>query len=163
MAITKKNFQNSISTKKIDVKVNLSTELEGLTVAQKKDLKQIVGDTIVDEVRESSRKKTSSVTGRAFPKLSKEYRAIKRSAGGVGQPNLRLTGNMLDSLGSNTNRANGVSVTIPEHQAGKSFNHIKGDTLPKRQFLPDKGQAFKKEIMKAINQKVRDFKKTLKK
>lgn len=163
MAITKSNFLNKITKKSIDVKVNLSKELEGLTQPQKKSLKKIVGDTIVDEVREASRKKTSSVTGKAFQKLTKEYRALKRAAGGVGQPNLKLTGDMLGSLSANTNRAHAVSVTIPEDQAGKSHGHITGGgNLPKRQFLPNEGQAFKRDIMKAINQSVRDFKKSIK-
>lgn len=40
----------------------------------------------------------------------------------------------------------------------KAYNHNIGDTLPRRQFIPDEDQVFKKPIMNKVNRKIKEFK-----
>lgn len=163
MAIFSKDFTNIVTQKKVSVDVDLSRDLEGLTDSQQTKLKRIVGETLIDEVLKSTASKTSSVNNAKFQKLSKEYRKKKMSEGKIGQPNLRLSSEMLDSL-FRKNSPDGVSLKITNPKSKKKAeNHNNGVTVPQRQFLPTKsGKGFKQDIMKVVNAKIRDYKKSIK-
>ena len=79
----------------------------------------------------------SPVDGSRFEKLSASYKKFKRSKIGVSVADLRLTSKMLDSIRV-ANTSGGVKVSIlQKKQIPKAFNHNIGDTLPKRQFIPN--------------------------
>lgn len=163
MAISSKDFENFVTRGRVEVKVDLTKELEGLSRSQQTSLKNIVGNSFLDSIKESTRKKTSTVKNEAFRKLSKPYRKRKLAAGKGGQPNLRLKNEMLNDLFFK-NQADSVTLKITNKKSkAKAENHNHGVTVPIRQFLPtDKGQGFRRAIMNDVNAKIRDFKKSIK-
>lgn len=129
-------------------------ELRGLPQELVNDILNEVGDylkvSILDYVGDSR----SPVAGGKFKKsLSPEYAERE----GKDNANLDQTGSMLDSLVFDIS---GTTLTIgifDEDQAPKAFNHNTGDTLPRRQFIPEDGQTFKKEIMQGIDEVINEL------
>lgn len=161
--ITAKSFTNKVTKSKVSVNVNLEKDLEGLSKSEQTKLKKLVGDTIIDEIEKTTMKKESTTKAERYEKLSKAYRKKKLASGKGGQPNLRLTDSMIDDLFSKNN-TNGVEIKITDSLSKKKAeNHNHGVTVPKRQFLPTQsGKGFRRDIMKAVNAKIRDFKKEIK-
>jgi hypothetical protein len=158
MAIDEKNFNNKISQDQIKIEIDLTNELEGLSREQKKELKEQIGQIAFDSVITDTGNARSSVSGQKFKALSKEYKRIKRSLGKSGIPDLDLTSSMLGDLRV-TNTSKGVALEIKrKNEKKKAFNHITGDTLPPRPFLPNEGEAFRSGIMKQINAAIREAK-----
>ena len=155
--IEKSDFKNIISKDKIEAKLDLSRILKGVESDRKRDisakiaraLREAVGDDAVNKAQ-------SSVTGKKFKKLSKAYQKIKKAQGKGGKANLVLDGDMLGAL----RESNGVqTVTMKikgEKEILKAYNHFTGDTLPKRQALPDEGEAFRPGIIKILNGILKD-------
>ena len=88
-----------------------------------------------------------------FKNLSKEYKAFKKSQGAPGVPNLELSGDMLDSLKS-TIKGRRVAVGIYDpKEVDKADNHnkvsakSKNTLVPRRRFIPGKGQTFRQDII----------------
>lgn len=165
MGITAKSFKSIVSSSKVNVNVDLTKDLEGMTPSQKTKLKNIVGETIISEIKRSTASKMSTVDSTKFQKLTKEYRKLKLSSGKGGQPNLRLTDSMIEDIFSK-NSTSSIDIKITNSLSKKkaeNHNHGKSKgTSPKRQFLPTKsGVGFKREIMKTINGAIRDFKKDI--
>ena len=161
MALTKENFNSIITKTKINVNVDLTKELDGLTASQQTELKNLVGNSLVNAVHSETQKQTSPVTGSKFDKLSPEYKAKKIAQGKGGKANLFLDGLMMGDL-HHGNKASSVDIKITDGLSKKKmFNHNTGDRLPQRQSLPNKGQAFSNPIMKKINGIIKDFKKGL--
>ena len=112
-------------------------------------------NSILDYVGEAK----SPVSGGKYKaKLSPEYAKEK----GTTLANLDLNGDMLSSLEfvplSLTKDKIVLEVGIfDEDQAIKSYNHNKGDTLPQRQFIPDKGEKFKKDILNGLEDILNDY------
>jgi hypothetical protein len=46
---------------------------------------------------------------------------------------------------------------IDEDEAPKAYNHNVGDTLPKRQFIPNEDQNFKREILRGVSRIVEEY------
>jgi hypothetical protein len=117
------------------------------------EIKRDVGDYVTVAILDYVGQGQSPVQGgKKFKQLSKEY--ADEEKGGRREPNLELNGDMLGSL---TYKATdkGVEVGIfDSSQAPKAYNHCVGDTLPKRQFIPDKSQSFVGEIEKGIRELV---------
>lgn len=166
MALSKDRFKSIVTQSKVNVRIDLKKELEGLSATQKRELKSIVGTTFISEIEKSTLQKSATVNqagSNSFKKLSKLYRKKKLALGKGGQPNLHLKDQMIKDIFSNTNVSNGVSLNISnELSMKKAENHNHGVTLPKRQFLPTKdAQGFKQDIMRVVNKKIRDFKKKI--
>lgn len=166
MALNKDRFKSIVTQSKVNVRIDMKKELEGLSASQKRELKSIVGTTFISEIEKSTMKKTSTVNqsgSNAFKKLEKLYRKKKMAMGKGGQPNLHLKNQMIKDIFSNTNVSNGVSLNITEKLSmKKAENHNHGVTLPKRQFLPTKdAQGFRQDIMRVVNKKIRDYKKNI--
>lgn len=160
--ITKDNFKSTVSRSKVDVNIDLTEQMQGLNKSQRAELKKIVADTAISEIKKSSFKRTSSVNQKgasnSFKKLSKDYRKKKMAMGKTGQPNLVLHDEMLNSIfGKSSGDSVSLKITDKKNKA-KAENHNHGVTLPKRQFLPTQdGQGFRRDIMNAINRKVREY------
>jgi len=132
-------------TKEVDL--NLPDELSD---SIKNDIKGEVGDFLVTSILDYVGQGKSPVTGRAFKQLSKDY--AEEQKGGRRLPNLELEGDMLGSLKAEKTRK-GVEVGIFDSgQAKKAYNHNEGDTLPRRQFIPEPKQNFVGDIQKGIDE-----------
>jgi hypothetical protein len=134
-------------------------DLRELSPDKKRNLKQDVGEMIVDLILEKASSIESPVQGGKWKKeLSPEYKKIKQKMA-PGVPNLELTGKMLDALKFKPYR-DGVEVGLfkdaGETNLLKSQNHNKWNKkahkskTPERQFIPRKGQKFKKEILNEL-------------
>lgn len=102
----------------------------------------------------------SPVDGSSFKKLSKEYGAIKKAETGSDDPNLDLTGSMLTSLEFKVS-GDKIELGVYGSDAGKAdgHNNFSGKSkLPRRQFLPDKGEAFESSIMQLVSDTVAAYK-----
>lgn len=141
----------------------MSKKLEGLSKKEKTKVKNEVAEYVLTEIENHTQAETSPVDGSTFKKLSKKYAEIKKKRVGNKDPDLHLTNRMLDSL-MVKNKENGIEFKITDRKEKlKSFNHNKGDTLPKRQFLPDDSKGgkfgtFNQNIRKGIDSIVRKAK-----
>ena len=87
--------------------------------------------------------------------LSKGYKSVKAEQSSVRFSNLELTGEMLDSLDARV-KGNTVIVGIEDDQAGKADGNNrgtyggKGGDKFKREFIPKRGQTFRKIIMDGV-------------
>lgn len=144
MAITLSEVSKSID---LDLPANLPADV-------KNDIKDEVGSFLVDSILDYVGEGRSPVTGRGFKQLDKEY--ADREKGGRTLANLDLEGDMLNSL-IYRKTGDGVDVGIfDDSQTPKAFNHNTGDTLPKRQFIPDESENFVGDIKKGVEKIVKD-------
>lgn len=133
----------------------MSLNLSKVPITKRTAVKNEVGEFIVDQILRSVSNATSPVAGKgAFKILNKEY--ADNQKGGNRKANLELDGDMLDALEFRTT-SSGVSVGIfDEDEAKKGFNHNQGDTLPRRQFIPESGELFKRSIQSGVNRIIKD-------
>ena len=108
-----------------------------------------VGQYLVDSMLDKIGDGMSPVKGNGkFQLLKKDY--AESEHGGERKPILDAHGDMLQAL---TYKIVGNSLEIgifDSEQAIKSYNHNVGDTLPKRQFIPNEGETLKADIMRGI-------------
>jgi hypothetical protein len=91
----------------------------------------------------------------SFQKLSTAYADAQKM--GDTNPNLELAGDMLNAL---EYRIEGNTVVVgifDETQTPKAYNHNVGDTLPKRQFIPDEDQLLKADIIRGVNRIIEEY------
>lgn len=89
--------------------------------------------------------------------LSPEYKKIKEKISGATFANLELTGDMLDSLEAKVVDGK-IQVGIwDQSQVPKAYNHNVGDTLPRRQFIPEQGQGFVSSIQQGMKDIAESF------
>lgn len=98
---------------------------------------------------------------RAFKALSDGYAKVKKGIAGNKKANLLLYGDLREAIDYEVND-NSFTIFVnanDEKQVLKAYNHNVGDTLPKRQFLPDDraGQSFKKDIVEAIKSEIEKY------
>ena len=131
-----------IEKETISYELDLTEKLKGKK--NKKNLKELIGNYLLDSVLSDTASAKSPVTGKPFQKLSKEYKAIKKITHGSVKADLRFNKDMMAKL-KVKNTVKGVKLEITHKlEKLKAFNHITGDTLPSRPFLPDdKGVAVK--------------------
>lgn len=127
-----------------------------LTASEKKEVKNLIREYVEGEIFSMVSNSNSPVAGEGkFPKLNKKY--ADREKNGDREANLDLTGSMLDALKSR-NTSDGIVFEITKaKEIPKAYNHNVGDTLPKRQFLPNEGETFKKSILTGIDGIIEDF------
>lgn len=146
-----------------DIKLNLTG------VRNKAAVKELVGEFVIDNIRAMTRDQTSPVTGRRFRELKRKpgtYRDAKRRLVGNTRANLRLSGNMMDSLDHAPTRE-GVAVGIFKggsrmKDQANGHNWIDGRRGPKglarRQFIADNDEDFHSSIQTRLNDLVDSFK-----
>lgn len=120
----------------------------------KQQVKFEVGEAIVNGIQDYLGSASTPVSGGDYePQLSEEYKKKKR---GAPIANLLEDGDLWDAMSYDA-VAGGVEVGIwDSDQAPKAYNHQVGDTLPRRQYLPDENQSFKKPIEDKIKRIIRD-------
>jgi hypothetical protein len=102
----------------------------------------------------------SPVDGSSFQALSKDYGDKKQTETGSRKPNLDLTGEMLNSLDYKI-VGDKLEIGVYGEDAPKAdgHNNFSGKSkLPKRQFLPESGQAFDDSIKSLIADTVEQYK-----
>lgn len=135
--------------------------LDSLSDLSNKDRKRLI-DEVADYLRDSvldyvGEAKTPVAKGKYASKLSKDYADAQKS--GDRLANLDLYGDMLNALEVIPDyEAGKVTIGIfDDSQTAKAYNHNVGDTLPKRQFIPDEGQNFKPEIIRGVKRIIEDY------
>jgi len=123
------------------------------------DVKNQVGEFLVEQILKSVSQAKSPVVGESWPKLSKEYRKRKEAEGGSGVADMELTGELLNALDFKTN-SDGVEIGFFGEQAWKADGHLKfsgkENNTPQRRFLPEEGQKFKADIQSEIEKIILD-------
>lgn len=121
--------------------------------------KQDVGDFIVSRIKRSLRNSSSPVAGEGFKTTLEEgYRKLKVRQGGSPTANLRLFGDLLNSL--NYELGPGGQVGVGHTGVGRDGRpnarkcvghcHFESSKLPRRRYLPARGQNFKRDIEDGI-------------
>ena len=146
---------------------DVSKHLKGVPEEDREDAAYDAGEAALEKISEFMDKQRSPVKGeRAFAALQSErYKAYKQKKAGNKKANLRLTGKMLESLDVDADESSfTISVVGGTNDVEKAYNHNVGDTLPKRQFLPDdkRNQEFKGDVVKAIKEAINRYKKPIK-
>ena len=148
---------------KISYKVDLSEELDklGITGNKRKEAAQAAGEVALGGILEATEQEISPVNRmRGFPSLAKEYKKFKRKKGKGTKANLRLNEEMLPSMKVEADK-NSFTIKITDStEKKKAYNHNTGDTLPKRQFLPDdeRDQKLKPGIRTAYLKMLEEYK-----
>ena len=147
--------------KKIDLDIP-----KGLDADEKRELKELIGQFVVDSILDRTGSAKSSVeSGEYKASLSKKYKKLKDELGGQLFANLELEGDMLSSLTYEVGDGNSIKVGIfDSDQAIKAFGHNTGfrghkyiKDGPKRQFIPAPDQNFTRTITSGIKTIIEDF------
>ena len=134
---------------------------------RRRSTKSQVGEFIVARIKQSLNTSSSPVQGEGFKtSLSEEYKKYKQSQGAGTRANLRLFGDLLNSL--NYENPNGSELGIGHTGTGRDGRpnarkcvghcHFESSDLPRRRYLPDKGQSYKKNIEDGIKEIVNENK-----
>jgi len=127
-----------------------------LKIVNKQAVLEEISDLIKDEILAHVSDGKSPVEGEGtFKKLNKDY--AKKEKFGDTNPNLDLTGDMLDSLTVRPNKGK-IEVFVEggsKLMRGKVEGHNQHDSsltpkIRKRRFIPDENQTFKRGIMRTI-------------
>lgn len=141
--------------------IDLSDDLEGLSRSQKRELMDQIGELLVEQVLSYVADVSTPVSGAAYKKtLSKEYKKFKLEEVGSDQPNLDLTGEMLNSLEYKV-QGEKLELGIFGEDAPKAdgHNNFSGKSkLPQRRFLPGEGQEFKSDIKRLVKETIETYK-----
>lgn len=121
-------------------------EFKKLSEDQQEDVKEMVGDLLLDEIQDFLDGSSSPVSGAPFKKFKKD-----------GEPSqLYERGDLRSSLEWESIDG-GIEIGIfQSSEAPKAFNHNVGDTVPARRFIPLEGEQFKRQINTKIKRLVLD-------
>ena len=126
------------------------------------ELKKDIFDMVKLQIHSYTSEQRSPVTGGRFQKLSPEYAKIKKKMGKGTKADLHLKDKMINSIRSDYLKDSIRFKITAESQKAKSYNHLVGDTTPKRQFLPNEADSrgkkvgFEKGIKEAIQDMIND-------
>lgn len=129
----------------------------------KKAAMEEVSEYLAEELRSRYAAGNSPVSGGIWKrKLTKEYAAKKEGVTGVDIADLELTGEMLESLTVKP-RGSKIKIDVAKDQYAKAEGHITGqygkNKMKKdyrREFLPQGGDSFKRDILGNIKKILRD-------
>lgn len=151
-----------INKNEVSFTYDLDELLEDVPIEDREDAAYEAGNIALDAVKSYMSKQSSPVKGEGkFKSLSKDYKKIKQKVAGNKKANLKLYGNLDESMELEADDSS-FTISIRPDNAGKAYNHNVGDTLPKRQFLPDdaNGETFKRNVVSKIKQEIKKYKKT---
>lgn len=132
--------------------------LEDLSEDKRQALIDEVGEYLLDSILDYVGEAKTPVKGGKFKATLNQAYADREKAGD-NAANLDLNGDMLNALEIKADYESGkITIGIfDEGQTPKAYNHNVGDTLPKRQFIPDEGQSFKPEILKGVRRIIQEY------
>lgn len=147
----------AISLDEIKFDLDLSDKLKDVPKDKRSEAKQAAADFLRDAIFQDTSVGRSSVNGAKWKGLSKKYKKFKQKQGKGGLADLDFDSEMLNSLIVRKS-AKGVTTEIKRGgEIPKAYNHITGDTLPKRQFMPDEGETWRKGILDGITSVISEF------
>ena len=130
MAITKNDIRSEITLKKVEVNIDLSKELKGLSSSVKSKISADVADLIRREVgNDAINKQLSSVSGKKFKGLSKDYKELKKKEGKGTRANLLLDGDMFGNFRKSSAVQSVKLIITKSKEITKSFRQIKQNYL----------------------------------
>jgi len=144
---------------------DVSKHLKGVPEDDREDAAYDAGEAALEKIVDYMDQQKSPVKGirKNFEALkSEQYKSFKQKRVGNKKANLRLTGNMIESLDVDAGDDSfTISVVGSESDVAKAYNHIKGDTVVSRPFLPndDRNQTFKADVVKVIKEAIARYKK----
>ena len=155
-----KVINKTISDGETSVELDL---FEGRTLkrAAKKRIQEEVGQYLVEQTLIAMNEKKTPVQGGSFASTltSDSYKKLKKAEVGSTEANLEFTGTMKDELDFEATE-NGIAIGVFGDRAGAAdgHNNLSGkSSLPKRQFLPDEGQNYKKNIQQEVQRIIADI------
>lgn len=132
-----KALKQILSNKQAKLSVNLN-ELFGVNFPNDSKLRQAVGQSIIDKIRERTESNIGA-NGKRFKNYSKAYAdslAFKAYGKKVGDPNLKQTGDMLGLMDIiEESRTSIVIGWNDDQEAGKAHGHVTGNVGVQRDFL----------------------------
>jgi hypothetical protein len=139
-----------------DVSYEFTPDLSGVPEELIEDALDEIGTFLIESILEHVGEAKTPVSGGKYAaKLrSKAYIEMK----GDDMANLDLTGDMLRALEWVPNGDSIIIGVFDKDQAPKAYNHNFGDTLPRRQFLPESDQNFKREILNGVKRIIEEYK-----
>lgn len=144
--------------KKLSKKIDL--DLKGLNNQTKAKIKNEVGEYIIGEILDRvATGKTPVSKEKNFKALDPAYAKAKK--GGDRTPNLELEGDMLDALEFKRTKS-GVEIGVfksGEVPKADGHNNFSGKSkLPRRRFIPEANQKFKRDIEQGVKRIVQEYK-----
>jgi hypothetical protein len=133
--------------------------------AKRREALEAVEEFVRDEVLKTVGEGRSPVAGGSWKRgLSPGYKKRKGEESSADYANLELHGDLLDALEVVSTRGGRLSLQVEGDQAPKAYGHNTGyeghPTIkngPKREFIPKKGQTFKKDIWRGIKRILSDY------
>lgn len=155
MAISKKIRFEFEPLKGLDVNLSRSKKQELL-----KDIADYLHESVLSKIGDGE----SPVKGEKFPKLKKEY--AKKEHGGDRTPHLELHGDLLDSIDTEV-KGDKIILGVDSSEEEKADGHNQltskakswadSRDFPKRRFIPDEDQEFKRDIQAGIDSIIEDY------
>ena len=150
-----------INKTEVSFTYDLDNLLEDVPDEDREDAAFDADNAALDAVKGYMQGSSSPVKGEGkFKALSKEYKKRKRKIAGNTKANLKLFGDLDEAMEIEANE-NSFTISIKDDNTEKAYNHNVGDTLPKRQFIPDetRGETFKRSVVKKIKDEIAKYKK----
>lgn len=136
MAKLNSTMKQILGGKEAKLEVNLDAMFDTL-VPDSTSFRQAVGQAIIDKIRD--RCDNNEYLNKAKQTYSKSYEeSIEFKAHGKKKDdvNMKLTGDMLGLLDVVDEKKNKITLGWQDNaDAAKAYNHVTGDTVPKRNFL----------------------------
>ncbi len=153
-----------INKNEVSFTYDVTEHLKGVPESDREDAANDAGEAALKKITEFVEKRRSPVKGnnKNFEKLSDSYGNFKRKKVGNSNPNLRLTGELIESLDVEADDSSfTIRVTGDDNNVAKAYNNNDGDTIPKRQFLPNdtKDEQFKGGVVQVIKEAIKKYKK----
>lgn len=152
-----KVIKTTASQTKTSSLLDFSDQLSGLSRDEKKEVLDIIGETIIDQILINCADEVSPIgTNGKFKSLSKEYADKKKEETGNSDANLDLNGDMLGSLDY---RITGDKIELgvfgSDAPKADGHNNYSGKSkIPTRQFLPKEGDSFSSDISSIIDETI---------
>lgn len=130
----------------------ITLDLEGIPRDLQSEVKDAVGEHILNNVIDYLAEGKNPITGGKFKQLSKKY--ADKFHGGDRTARLKLSGDMQAALGWENTKNGIVFGIMDDDQVPKADQHNKlsglEGTAPKRRFVPDENQNYTSKIMNGV-------------
>ena len=150
-----------ITKNEVSFTYDLDELLEDVPEEDREDAAFDAGNAALDAVKGYMEGSRSPVRGEGkFKALSKDYKKLKQKVAGNKKANLKLFGDLDEAMEVEANDSS-FTISIRQDNTEKAYNHNVGDTLPKRQFIPDeeRGETFKRNVISKIKQEIKKYEK----
>jgi hypothetical protein len=152
-------MSRKITKRLVEQEIDLE-EFFGVDFTGKPGLREIIGEKIIERIRQRVQEEGRGFNGRPLKRPysddyseSAEFKAFGKSKSDV---NMTLTGDMLGLMDITKQSANTVTIGWRDsEQELKAFNHITGDTVPRRDFFGI-NKTEMREIVREMREEVKE-------